>query len=161
MGSEVFFGAIEGFTSKDSDWLCLVNGHVGGDKAMRVKIRHDDIVMYRHDYTKDDFINEVLKCGIAMKVGKFLVPEFASHYGVTIDDISVFGDIMETIDEKHEYERIIYDAYLENGAFTLTDEQRLTAYESYKAARKMRYENPLIPLTDDALRRYEEQQKQK
>ena len=43
--------------------------------------------------------------------------------------------MFEKIDEKHRYEKVIFDSYVENDGFFLTDEQRLRAYEEYKMAR--------------------------
>lgn len=37
--------------------------------------------------------------------------------------------------DKHEWGKTVYAAFVENGALTLTDEQREAAYEQYKAAR--------------------------
>jgi hypothetical protein len=40
------------------------------------------------------------------------------------------------MDEKHSYEKIIYNAYLENGAFFITKKQLNEAYEEYKKYRQ-------------------------
>ena len=39
------------------------------------------------------------------------------------------------MDEKHSYERVIYEACLANGGFFLTEDQRDRAYREYKAKR--------------------------
>ena len=41
------------------------------------------------------------------------------------------------LDPKHQYEKVIFDAYLENKKFELTPEQRLQAYEIYKKSRNI------------------------
>lgn len=39
------------------------------------------------------------------------------------------------LDERHRYEKTIYNAYIENGSFYLTDEQRRKAYDEYASVR--------------------------
>jgi hypothetical protein len=39
--------------------------------------------------------------------------------------------LAEKLDDKHLYEKVIYDAYIENGCWGLTDEQRAEAYRIY------------------------------
>jgi hypothetical protein len=84
-----------------------------------------------YDEDKEGFIKDTLECGVPMRIGRFLVPEFAAYLGVTIDDLKRLSGIIEKIDEKHLYEKVIYDAYLENGEFKLTEEQRVAAYKEY------------------------------
>ena len=54
---------------------------------------------------------------------------------ITLEDLKPFEEIFNNMDEKHQYEKIIYDAYVTNNDFTLTKEQRDKAYESYKQTR--------------------------
>jgi hypothetical protein len=65
-------------------------------------------------------------------LGKFLVPDFAKEIDLTIEDLKCLSHLLEKLDEKHTYEKIIFNSYLENGDFYLTDEQRNRAYEEYK-----------------------------
>jgi hypothetical protein len=39
------------------------------------------------------------------------------------------------LNDKHKYEEIIYNSYIKNSSFTLTDTQRDRAYKSYKESR--------------------------
>lgn len=71
-----------------------------------------------------------------MKAGKFLVPEFANYIGLTIDDLKILEPMFRNMDEKHKYEEVIYDAYVSNNAFILTNEQRKKAFEIYINTRK-------------------------
>lgn len=135
IGSSVFFESFNDFKSKDVDWLCLVEDYIGNDKAMRVNINGDDIVMYRYDFTKEDFINEALNSGVPMKLGKFLVKEFIDYYGITIDDLKSLNELSLNLDDKHHYEKIIYDAYISNNDFALTDVQLKAAYDDYLSKR--------------------------
>ena len=43
--------------------------------------------------------------------------------------------LFDSIDEKHTYEKIIAESYIENNGFFLTKEQRDRAYDDYKRAR--------------------------
>lgn len=135
MGSSVFFESFDGFKSKDTDWLCLVKNYIGGNKAMRMNIKGDDIVMYRHDFTKGDFINEALSSGISLKLGKFLVKEFIDYFDVTIDDLKSLEGLISKLDGLHHYEKIIYDAYISNGKFELSKSQLDEAYADYVSKR--------------------------
>jgi hypothetical protein len=91
-------------------------------------------LMKRHS-SKEEYIDWALKSSIGMVVGKFLVPEFCAKIGFTIEDLPKVAPLLEKLDDKHVYEKIIYNSYIENGSFTLTDEQRDRAYESYRNGR--------------------------
>ena len=70
-----------------------------------------------------------------MAVGKFLIPEFCREIGFTIEDLPKVRPLIDALDPRHRYEEIIYDSYMENGSFTLTEEQRMRAYKAYLEAR--------------------------
>ena len=72
-----------------------------------------------------------------MVAGKYLIPEFCQEIGFTINDLPKIKPMIDRLDIKHHYEKIIYDSYIENGAFILTDEQRDKAYQSYKQSRRI------------------------
>ena len=91
--------------------------------------------MKKHD-SKEDYIDWALKSNIGMVIGKFLVPEFCTEIGFTIEDLPRLAPLLDRLDDGHKYEEIIYHSYLENGSFTLTDEQRDRAYQSYKESRE-------------------------
>jgi hypothetical protein len=83
----------------------------------------------------EDHINQALISQLPMVVGKFLIPEFCQEIGFTINDLPRMQPLIDSLDEKHLYEKIIYEAYLQNGDFYLTQEQRDAAYISYKETR--------------------------
>ena len=65
--------------------------------------------------------------------------EFKNHViaaceemGITINDLADLAPLCERLDYRHEYLKIIYNAYLANGNMTMTDEQRREAFEEYK-----------------------------
>ena len=70
-----------------------------------------------------------------MVAGKFLVPEFVEYLGFTIEDLKEFSGKFDEIDEKHAYEKIIYESYIENNGFFLTAGQKEKAFKKYKETR--------------------------
>ena len=83
----------------------------------------------------EEFIEYALNSPLPMEAGKFLVPEVAEYLGFTIEHLKQLEPVFNSMDEKHDYERIIFRAYIENGAFILTDEQRDEAFQAYKQRR--------------------------
>lgn len=86
--------------------------------------------------TPQGFIDYALLHGPAMQLGKFLVPEFVNEIGMTIEDLKQLEPLAKALDTKHQYEKIIYDAYIENNKFELTEEQLNAAYSEYKKERE-------------------------
>jgi hypothetical protein len=81
---------------------------------------------------KDVKIKETLESNVPMRAGKFLVPEYNKYLGLAIDDLKRLNPLFDAMGDKHSYEKIIYDAYIKNNDFILTDKQRQEAYEEYK-----------------------------
>lgn len=131
VGSQVFFSNIPNYTSKDKDILHVIDYPIFGEtiQIMR-KDNKDEFLMY--NFGKDTLI-ELTKDPI--QVGKFLVPEFAEYIDLNIEDLKRLEPWLDKLDDKHKYERIIYDSYIENNGFFLTDEQLNKAYEIYKKYR--------------------------
>lgn len=103
---------------------------------VRFNIEGQDKFLCR-DMTKEEFLNDTMQSDLPMKIGKFFAPEFAKYLGLTINDLKRLKPILDDIDDAHLYYKDIYDAYMENQAFILTDEQRLKAYETYKKVRNI------------------------
>ena len=83
--------------------------------------------------TPEEFVEYTLNSKLPMEIGKFLVPEVCEYLGFTLDHLKQLAPVVERLDDKHAYERIIYEAYMENGAMFLTTEQRDLAYAVYKS----------------------------
>lgn len=131
IGSRVFFGEFPDFDSKDDDTLYVMTGW--DVKANVLNFRKDSRdYFFVKDAPKEILIKETLDSDIPLRAGKFLVPEFHEYLGLTIEDLKRLSPLFEKIDENHSYEKIIYQSYIENGSFTMTDEQRQKAYEEYK-----------------------------
>lgn len=132
-GSTAFFDKIEGFVSKDIDIIYL-------DKLSRIGmcklISYPTHCSFQYaDLPKEKIIKYVLKHNIVGASVGFLVPDYAKHLNLTIDDIKTVYPLLEQLDEKHYYAKIIADAYVENNDFTLTEDQLLAAYNSYLTSR--------------------------
>lgn len=134
MGSQYFFSCYDDFKSKDIDEIQIIET----DEFKQVRQITGQgrclFQMKKHD-SKEDYIEWALKSNIGMVIGKFLVPEFCAEIGFTIEDLPRLALLLDRLDDGHLYEKIIYYSYLENGSFTLTDEQRDRAYKSYKESR--------------------------
>ena len=81
----------------------------------------------------DEFVEYTLNSRLPMEVGKFLVPEVADYLGITMEHLKQLRPVVDRLDKKHEYERVIYEAYMKNGGMFLTPEQRDLAYLVYKS----------------------------
>lgn len=134
IGSRAFFSGFDGFNPKDYDYLSFVekgNGFTNYCQYTNGRC----CSFFWVAKPKDEMIQAALTNGPAMQVGKFLVPNVAAELGLTIQDLEQLRPLIDKLEPRHEYERVIYEAYISNGSFTLTDEQRAAAFEVYKAAR--------------------------
>ena len=134
VGSSAFFSGMPGFVPKDNDKVCLLDLPLFGGSIMNMRKDGDDL-FFVHDSGKEEMLRQCIREDNPMGAGKFLVPDFARHIGLTIDDLKRLDTLFEKMDERHGYEKVIYASYLENGDFCLTDTQRSAAYEEYKKAK--------------------------
>lgn len=136
MGSSYFFSRYEDFHSKDYDDLCIMDKFIFPGRVMNMKLKGKDVFMFRN-MDKQGFIDDVKETGVYMKLGKFLIPEFNEYIGFTIEDLKELRPLFENLDEKHQYEKIIADAYIKNNEFVLKGRQRSIAYAEYKKSRNL------------------------
>lgn len=134
IGSSVFFSGYKDYKSKDVDVIAIMDSFIPHKNSLNMKIKGEDVFLYRN-MSKQRFIQDAFASGVPMRAGKFLVPEFAKYIGMEISDLKRLAPLFEQMDEAHKYEKIIFDAYVENNNFTLTEVQRNSAYEEYKKAR--------------------------
>ena len=142
MGSSYFFGKYGDYVKKDADEICIMdefNDRITSN-VLNLKIKGKDVFFYRN-MPKEEFIHDTLNSNVVMRVGKFLIPEFNEYIGFTINDLPMMGHMFHELDKKHEYEKIIFESYMENGGFFLTDEQLQAAYYEYKRERPEIYGN--------------------
>lgn len=130
VGSNAFFRSIDGFVSKDIDILELIDKPIGFKIFRQIKFPNKCVFQWKR-MSPQEFIDITIKNNTPMEVGKFLVPEFNNEIGFTIDDLKQLDLLFNKLDDKHLYEKIIYDSYIENNQFILTDIQLQKAYEEY------------------------------
>lgn len=134
IGSQYFFSCYDDFKSKDIDELEIIE--TNDFKHVRQLTGQGRCLFQLNKLqTKEAYINYTLQSGIGMVIGKFLIPEFCEEIGFTIEDLPQLSPLLNKLDDQHKYEEIIFNSYIENGSFTLTEEQRLKAYRSYKESR--------------------------
>lgn len=136
-GSRAFFTGMHNFAPKDCDIILIVQpGETSGYQWMRQTSNGSTDVFEIVLRPKEELIAHALKKSVPMAIGRLLTPEFANLIGLSVSDLKVLRPMRERLDVKHEYVGLIYDAYIANGSFTLTDNQRSLCYESYMASRK-------------------------
>lgn len=136
IGSTYFFSEYNDFNSKDIDELEIIDTNefkqirqiTGKGKCLFQMKRHP---------SKEDYIDWALKSQLGMVIGKFLVPEFCAAISFSVEDLKRLSPLIQKLDDKHKYEEIIFNSYIENGEFSLTKEQRDLAYQSYKMTRRI------------------------
>lgn len=135
VGSRYFFKDIVGFSSKDTDILIVEKEPTEYKTFMQISGKNKCIFKWRfmpmHLFLHYAFMLE----NTPMNVGKFLNKEFAKYIGLDIKHLARLKPIFKKLDEKHLYEKVIFESYIKNNGFYLTEEQRLRAYEEYKKYR--------------------------
>ena len=136
-GSRAFFEGMDGFKPHDFDYIVLRQPE---EVSFKYKYAHKDSegncifeVVVRD---KQDMMDYAVKHGLPMSLCMFLVPEFCEAVGITLSDLPTLSSMRDRLNKRHRYLGIIYNAYLTNGSMTLTEEQRMAAYDEYKKARQ-------------------------
>lgn len=138
-GSTYFFQNCPDFKPKDKDEIIIVDKGIGYNFVKQISTgNHCTFYVVRRP--KEELIEYTLEKAPAMSIGKFFIPEFANEFSITLDDLTKFEGMLEKLDSKHAYLKDVYLAYRENKEFSLTDEQRLKAYETYRNARNNKNE---------------------
>jgi hypothetical protein len=136
IGSQYFFSSYPDFKSKDIDELEIIDTNEF-NQMRQITGQGRCLFQLKRQASKDAYIDWALKSELGMVIGKFLVPEFNAAIGLSVEDLKRLSPLITKLDEKHQYEEIIFNSYLQNNAFTLTKEQLDSAYESYKTTRRM------------------------
>ena len=136
-GSTYFFQNFEDFKGKDIDEIILVDEGNGYNYVKHVTTGNL-CKFYIVRRPKAELISYVLdnEKVPGMVINRFLIPEFAAEFGITITDLKKLKPLLEKLDDKHKYLETIYNAYITNKTFELTEEQLNEAYQVYKEARK-------------------------
>ena len=136
MGSSYFFSSLPGYTVKDEDELILMSEWIPEDiNVMHLMDGKRDLILMK-EMTKKEYIQDAINSGVPMRAGKFLIPEFAIYIGLTLKELETLRPMFDQMDDKHRYEKVIFEAYIANGGWWLTGEQLNNAYTEYLRARK-------------------------
>ena len=130
VGSKAFFENIKGFNSKDIDILELVDNPTDFKYLRQFRFKDKCVFQWRN-MPVDEFIDAELLMNVPMSVCKFLCPEFIKLKGLTIEQLKRLQPLVDNMDEKHMYLKTIYDFYIANNDFTLTEQQLNDAYKMY------------------------------
>lgn len=130
VGSNVFFKDIEGFTSKDIDILEFVDNPTDFKNVRHFKFPDKCVFQWRK-MPINELIDITISRNFPMELGKFLIPEFINEFNLSIDDLKRLAPLVDALDDKHKYEKTIYDSYISNNDFYLTDDQIRKAYNIY------------------------------
>ena len=136
IGSTYFFSQYEDFQSKDIDEIEIIDT-IEFSQMRQITGQGKCLFQMKRHQSTQEYIDWALKSQIGMVIGKFLVPEFNTTISFTIKDLPLLKPLLEKLDDKHKYEEIIFNSYIENGDFILKDEQRDLAYQSYKETRRI------------------------
>lgn len=135
VGSTYFFSEYKDFHSKDCDYVIIVDENEEFKICREIHITNKKCIFQIVKKDPKEIIDRINNGNSPMQIGKFIVPEFNEYIGFKYEDLPLIEKCVKKLDSKHDYERVIYEAYKENGNFTLTKEQRDSAYESYKKSR--------------------------
>lgn len=136
VGSQAFFKECPGFHPGDIDEVEFEDNPKMYRNFMQFRKTDGTRCLFKwRKMSADEFIEYALTSKLPMEIGKFLVPEVCEYLGITLGHLKKLNPVIQKLDKKHQYEKVIYDSYLSNGGFFLTDEQRKQAYEIYKGVR--------------------------
>lgn len=135
VGSTYFFAGIEGFKSKDIDRVVLIDNPAGFTNIRQTSGNGFCLYEWRR-MSADEFVELTLNSTLPMSVGKFLVKEFCAAIGFSIQHLKKLAPQFEKLDNKHKYEKIIFESIIKNNSWDLTSEQINAAYSEYKKYRK-------------------------
>lgn len=131
VGSNVFFKDFIDYNPHDFDYICRLDKPLLDKQIFTLKKdKLDYILIYWEN--KENLINQVNE---PIQVGKFLIPEFIDYIGFTIEDLKKLKSWFYKLDEKHYYQVLIFNAYINNNDFVLTKEQLKNIYDIYKKTR--------------------------
>lgn len=134
VGSRAFFGGVNGFKSDNRNFVKLVTNSAPLRIESKLSV-HGNIIYRLLREPASVMVQKAIESGNGLLFGNFIVPAFAKEIGLSIDDLKKLQPLLSALNQKHSYQSVIYNYYLANGSFTLTDEQRAEAYSVYMAAR--------------------------
>lgn len=138
VGSQYFFSAYADFTPSDIDYVEFEEHPRLYKNVLQFRKNDKSMCLFKwRKMSADEFVEYTLNSKLPMEIGKFLVPEVATYLGFKISHLQQLKPVIENLDSKHKYEKIIYNSYILNGDWRLTEEQRESAFEEYKKEREV------------------------
>lgn len=135
VGSRAFFDGIPDFKPHDSDWVEFYDTSEVSFQYKNVLKAGRDCVFQLVRRPKQQRIDYSLAHERPFSLCMFLVPRICEEFGMDLHDLELLRPMRENLNYRHLYLGIIFDAYMENGSMTLTDNQRTHAYIEYMKAR--------------------------
>lgn len=135
VGSNYFFKDIPGFTSKDIDYLYLVENPTDFKDWTQLSGHGKCIFQWRLT-DANEMVNLHLKYNCPMSVGKFLVKDFVNQLKITNLHLQKLKPLFDNLDDKHKYLQVLYKWSIENeGSVEFPKEILEDAYKEYKKYR--------------------------
>lgn len=137
-GSRTFFEGMEGFMPHDADYLEIdPDLQVAGTQYKP----SPGVDVYRWKFSTFGEFYDFFKIHRHpnMRLCLFLSRDVARFLGMDFEDLKKVAFLKEGMDKRHMYLVSIYDFYMENGGWFLTERQRDEAYEIYKRERINRF----------------------
>ena len=133
VGSSYFFNNYIDFRPNDIDEVEFEENPKLYKNVMQFRKKDKSQCLFKwRKMTADEFVEYTLNTKLPMELGKFLIPEIAEYLEFTINHLKQLEPVVKRLDDKHKYEEIIYNSYIKNNAFYLTQEQLDIAYSEYK-----------------------------
>ena len=136
IGSLYFFEDFPDFKTHDLEELVFI------DKSeticeTKLWIRNDgyDLFIWKKLMPEEFIQYHLSEVDIALEIGKFLIPEVNEYLGFTIEHLKQLETLFNKLDENHLYEQKIFNFYIINNKFELTESQLNEAYLEYKKYR--------------------------
>ena len=136
IGSQAFFSQYPDFQPGDIDEVEFEEEPKLYRNVMQFRKKDKSRCLFKwRKMSADEFVEYTLNSRLPMEIGKFLVPEVAKYLGFGIEHLKKLQPVVDRLDDKHLYEKIIYNSYIKNNEYYLTDEQLYEAYNEYKKER--------------------------
>lgn len=135
IGSKAFFSGFDDFVPVDTDIL-IFDDEPDYEISKSYMDGNTHYVRWDGRMSKRELIDFHKYLYTGRYIQKFLVPEVVEYLGLTIEELKEMDNLIKYLDDQHTYIKIVYDSYIENNGFFLTDEQLQAAYDEYNRKRQ-------------------------
>lgn len=135
-GSTLFFNSLEEFKPHDLDYCELIDEQ--DELVKHIEYDKGDIFRYRKE-SPDVYVQYALNEAQPWTLCQYLTPGFCKEVNFTIEHLKELKSLRDNLPERQYYQKVIYDAFIENNDFLLTKEQLLKAFEEYKKYRQKEF----------------------